>query len=343
MANVKIGDLTDGVASLGTDEVEVKRNSGGPLSRRVPLGVVKHSELTISSGAITPTSAGIWIVDTEADASSDDLDTITALPTNTVIGLMIANDARDVILTHQVGNIFLPGATSFRLRDADEIIWLRYDGANWIQINFGGMGQVSQAQAEAGAVTAPFLWSPERVGQAIAKLGGAGKQTIPFLPGAMFPPETSGAQFGKLLAGSNTIPYWAFDTGADEHLYIPIVAPKSSDETAGVSFDYVWSHPSTATNFGVAFFMEILAVGNDDALNGAMGTPVELDDTGGTTDDLYRSAESSAVTPGGTWAEGDMLLIHIYRDVSDSFDDLAVDARLHQLNVHFTFNNGNDA
>lgn len=169
-----------------------------------------------------------------------------------------------------------------------------------------------------------------------------GKHTIQFLPGAFIDPDSGGPEFLKVTA-TNMLPAWGFDTSADEELWFAFRAPKSSNESAGFTFDYVWSHPATTTNFGVAMFLQLVAVGNSDLISTSMGTAVELDDTGGTTNDIFISGESGTVTPGGSWAEGDLIIGRLYRDVSDSFDNMAVDMRLHALNLYVTINAGNDA
>ena len=65
------------------------------------------SELTISSGAITPTQ--FWhTVDTESDASSDNLDTIAAGFDGEFLLLRPANDARTILVRHNQA----PGATN---------------------------------------------------------------------------------------------------------------------------------------------------------------------------------------------------------------------------------------
>ena len=54
---------------------------------------------------------------------------------------------------------------------------------------------------------------------------------------------------------------------------------------------------------------------------------------GGTTDSLYISPESSAITVAGTPAAGDMVFFRIARVATDGADTLAVDARLHGITL----------
>jgi hypothetical protein len=98
----------------------------------------------------------------------------------------------------------------------------------------------------------------------------------------------------------------------------------------------VWSHPSTATNFGVVWGLDAVAISDDDTLDAAFGTAQTSADTGGTTNDLYQGPESSAVTIAGSPAEGDYVQFRIHRDPANGSDTLAVDARLHGVLLLYT-------
>jgi hypothetical protein len=178
----------------------------------------------------------------------------------------------------------------------------------------------------------------------LAPIGlGLGKHVINIPAGAMYAQTTSGAAFGSTELATNDIMVksWNFDASADEHVQFAIWWPKSADE-ATITFQYAWSHPSTATNFGVAFFLQAIGFGNDDAQDTAMGTAIGVTDTGGTTDDLYISAESAALTILNL-AEGDLVKFRLYRDVSDAADTLAVDARIEHLRIFISYNVANEA
>jgi len=89
-------------------------------------------ELTISSGAITVT--GVYhTIDTESDASSDDLVTINGGADGQILILRTENDARDVTLK-TTGNIDLPADVT--LATSNDVIYLIYDGAKskWVQV-----------------------------------------------------------------------------------------------------------------------------------------------------------------------------------------------------------------
>lgn len=70
------------------------------------LNMSSGTELTISSGAVTATQ-GHHSIDTEGDASTDDLDTINGLEGNDLIFLFAADGDHTVRVRNSVGNIFL--------------------------------------------------------------------------------------------------------------------------------------------------------------------------------------------------------------------------------------------
>ena len=67
------------------------------------------------------------------------------------------------------------------------------------------------------------------------------------------------------------------------------------------------------------------------------------DDALGAAEDLCVTAESSTFTIGGSPAVGDIVFFRIFRDVSDSNDDMAEDARLIGVKLFFTTDAANDA
>lgn len=93
---------------------------------------VAATELTIASGAVTPTQAS-HTIDTESDAASDDLDTITAtnFKAGDLLTLAANNGARTTVVKHGTGNILHPEGLDVELDDAVKTIQLRYDGTFW--------------------------------------------------------------------------------------------------------------------------------------------------------------------------------------------------------------------
>ena len=98
----------------------------------------EREALTITAGSITPTRATI-MVETEAAAASDDLDSIasTSLPEGAVISIQSADASRQVTLRHAQGGadqIFLSSGTTFVLADPTMRIWFVRYVTGWVEI-----------------------------------------------------------------------------------------------------------------------------------------------------------------------------------------------------------------
>jgi len=174
--------------------------------------------------------------------------------------------------------------------------------------------------------------------------GSGGKQTIYIPAAAMVPRITNGPSDGIGETTTNRVMRRTLDYDAStaEFSQFAIAMPKSWDEST-VTFQAIWSHPSTSTNFGVVWSLAGVANSDADALEAAFGTAVNVTDTGGTTDTLYISAESGAVTIAGTPAELDQITLQIGRVPTDGSDTMAVDARLHGIRLFYTTNAATDA
>lgn len=171
-----------------------------------------------------------------------------------------------------------------------------------------------------------------------------GKHTIWIPAAAMVSRTTNGAAVGtvEMTTNKNMVKTLDFDTTTQEFAQFEVAMPKSWNEST-VTFQPVWSHPSTTTNFGVVWALQAVATSDDDALDVAFGTEQTSTDTGGTTNDRYIGPESSAITIGGSPAEGDVVQFQIKRNVSDGSDTMAVDARLHGIKLYITLNASTDA
>jgi len=172
----------------------------------------------------------------------------------------------------------------------------------------------------------------------------SGKHTIWIPAAAMVQRTTNGAAYGTVELTTNKQMYKTldFDTATQEFAQFAIHMPKGWNEST-VTFQPVWSHASTTTNFGVVWALQGLALSDDDAGDAAFGTEQTSTDTGGTTNDIYIGPESSAITIGGTPAENDYVIFQIKRNVSDGSDTIGIDARLHGVKLLYTTNAATDA
>jgi len=123
-------------------ETGIPHISSGTWSFLKRLSPGADTELTIDTGEITVTQL-YHRVDTEADAASDDLDTINGLANDgELLILHPEDDAREVILKHGTGNIYIPGGSDITLDDSSYHVLLIYDveSTNWCVVGGGSGG-----------------------------------------------------------------------------------------------------------------------------------------------------------------------------------------------------------
>jgi hypothetical protein len=106
------------------------------------LIVPKSDELTIATGVITATDT-LHRVDTEADAASDDLDTITAGEQGQFLILMAQDSARTVVCKDGTGNLALQG--DFSMENDQYCLGLVYmtDQTEWVEMFRSAGGSAS--------------------------------------------------------------------------------------------------------------------------------------------------------------------------------------------------------
>ena len=116
-----VGTVTaDGLDVSGNAVVDGKINFGG------------SSELTINSGAVTITGS-YHQIDTESDASSDDLDTINGGSIGDIVILRPSSSSRTVVVKDATGNLNLAG--DFSMGSAADLIVLMYQSFGWVELS----------------------------------------------------------------------------------------------------------------------------------------------------------------------------------------------------------------
>ncbi len=168
---------------------------------------------------------------------------------------------------------------------------------------------------------------------ALATLGVTGKQAIPIPAGAIEPAATNGPSSGALTLTNQKFITKDFDTTTQETAYFALRMPQQWNEST-VTFQIVWSHAATSTNFGAVFDLAAVACGDGDAGDASFGTAQTVTDTGGTTNTIYISPESAAITVSGSPQPGDYVFFRLRRVPADGGDTLAVDARVHELTLY---------
>lgn len=126
--NSPLGQLDSAIDTATTNLNNLKAGADG-FSQ---LSLTTSTTLTISSGQITVTRSR-HLVDTEASASWDDLDTIDGGVAGDVLVLQSVTSARVVVVRHNTGNIFLNGMDVYLDRPR-KALTLLHDGTQWVLI-----------------------------------------------------------------------------------------------------------------------------------------------------------------------------------------------------------------
>lgn len=141
-AHVNVGyeEIKAVETELGTDPAgsmtDVKTRLAVSIANDGDLTLAGVSTLTISSGSITATG-NRHLVDTQGGAASDDLDTISGGSAGMVLVLRIVDDARNVVIKHNTGNLYCAGGTDVLLDHTNQLALLVYDAAlsRWLIIS----------------------------------------------------------------------------------------------------------------------------------------------------------------------------------------------------------------
>jgi len=178
----------------------------------------------------------------------------------------------------------------------------------------------------------------------VGTLKQAGKESIWVPANAMTPTESNGcADIAKVetTSGRPDLNVLDFDASSDEHAQFAIAFPKQWN-LGTITFQCFWTSTATDTD-GVSFGLQGVAMNDNETQDVAYGSAVVVDDAcQGAAEELYVTAESGAVTIAGTPADNDLTYFRIFRDVSDSNDDAAEDARLLGVKLIFTTDAAND-
>lgn len=133
MENADQGGTNDWANVAATADVDM---AGYEINDLAGMDLDDWTELTISSGAITPTGNMNCTVDTEGDAASDTLNTITPTAGKLQFLLLRAEDAARVVTIVDGGDNVTLLDGNYTLDDADKMILLmQVDDANWVEIS----------------------------------------------------------------------------------------------------------------------------------------------------------------------------------------------------------------
>ena len=164
-----------------------------------------------------------------------------------------------------------------------------------------------------------------------------------FIPASAFVPQiTNGAALGisELSTNLQMLETLDFDTTTQEFASFLWAPPKRWDRST-VTAQFYWTAASGSG--GVAWALQGVAVGDDDALNASWGTEQVATDTFIAANDMHVTAATSAITIGGSPADGDGVWLRVKRVPANMSDTLAVDAKLIGVKLFYTVDQGNDA
>jgi len=135
-------------------------------------------------------------------------------------------------------------------------------------------------------------------------------------------------------AGTNDIDYHVldFDASSDERAFINFQMPDSWDGGV-IQFRYSWTNAGGGSAETVTFELSGRSFADSDAIDQAVGTAIEVEDTWLAQGDEHLSAWSGDVTLAGGPAAGEWVHFEVMRDISE--DDLTGDARLKDVQIRY--------
>lgn len=164
-------------------------------------------------------------------------------------------------------------------------------------------------------------------------------KSITLVPGFIKPTTTGGCNDPeKVEAGTNDVDYDTldFDQSTDERAYCNVHMPESYEGGDPIQFRFIWTAAGGSAAQTAVLEMKARAYANDDAIDQAGGTAIEVSDALIATGDVHISDWSADVTPAGSPDGSQLLHLEFMRDVSE--DNLAADMRLIAVQIRYRQN-----
>ena len=172
-----------------------------------------------------------------------------------------------------------------------------------------------------------------------------GKQSIWIPATAMYPTASNGcAEIASVetTTGRPDMKVLDFDGSTAENAQFSIAMPSYWNEST-ITFQVYWTSTATDTD-AVIWDLSAVAVSDNDTIDVAFGSEVAVTDNAlSAAEDLCVSAESTALTVGGSPAAGDLVYFNIARDADESGDTAAEDARLIGIKIFYTVDDVHEA
>lgn len=177
-------------------------------------------------------------------------------------------------------------------------------------------------------------------GNEVVQANSTGTRTLILTAAGGKPTTTSGCAASTTVeAGTNDVDYTVldFDATAQEFAFWNVQMPDNYDGST-VTARFIWTAAAGGAGSTVVWGIAGRAFGNDDAIDQAFGTAVEVSDDWIANGDVHVTSATSAITLGGTPAGGEFVVFRVYRDPADANDDLTGDARLMAVQIEYGIN-----
>ena len=324
-------DITAIETTLGTNPhasaTDLKTRLAKVLSGAGMLQFASSTTLTIASGSVTPTQ-NYHLLDTEAAAATDDLDTITATAEAWILFVRTVSGARNVVIKHNTGNINCAGGKDITLDNNFDLAVLVYDAnlAKWAAFR-GPVGRFGDASnysdfSNVGILT---MAGTARVYKEIV---------IPIkrvTSGASAPVEANRAVGAS---GGVLVPVLQFSKTTQNDIHFEVHMQADCDTSAAVHFHIMWFPGASWTTGNFMWKLEYLVRDSSGtALNTGTPTTISADVTPSAATNMIETEFAADIT---LTADDQVLECHFYRDVAnDNGDDVG---ELRFCEIHYTVN-----
>jgi hypothetical protein len=163
-----------------------------------------------------------------------------------------------------------------------------------------------------------------------ARYIGAGEHTVNLLASGMVARTTNGPSAYSAEKATNDVMVsgYGFDAATEEAIQIMIPLPKGFNSGGSIIAKFYWSSAATAGTGDVVWGIRLRYSRNDDAIDQAFGTGQTVTDSFIADGDTHVTSETSAITPGGTYAAECVLVAEVYRSAAAGGDTYTQDALL---------------
>ena len=326
---------------------------------------------TLTNKTLTSPKIGTSVLDTNGNelalltATSSAVNEFTIANAATGAGPTLSSTGGDSnidinITPKGTGDVVLAGDT-VKVGDSGAAAVLTSNGAGTLTVTTGGASDLvlsTNSGTNSGTITitdaanGDITIAPNGTGVAKAVDAGdatgaikiAGKETIWIPAAAMYASTTNGADAEQVetTATRPDMKVFDFDASTKQYTQFTIAMPKSWNEGT-LTYQVYWSPSSTNTGNAI-FGLQGVACADNDTIDVAFGTAIEVTDAGiGTVEDQQVTSESSAMTVAGSPAAGEQTYFQLYRDAADGSDTFSGECRVLGIKVFYTTDAANDA